>query len=466
MKRIVFTLSILCVFALSACAILGMPSQEERRLAEGTFAEARAGFTTTLTRNVANQFTIPQPPEGVFSLVHFQSDVGSLAAYISSDPGDGQRHPLIIWVVGGWSNGISDLPWLYPEWDNDQTGAAFREAGILMMYPSFRGANGNPGYHETLYGEIDDIVAAFQFAASLPYVDSNRIYLGGHSTGATRVLLAAAYTDVFRAAFAFGPVDDIGEHNRAQFTFDLRDGAERMMRSPIHWLDDIATPTFIIEGRGGNADSLQNMRDATDNENIFVYIIEGGDHFDVLAPLTRLAAQRILADTGANANISFTQQEMQTAMNMPPVSSMPIMLLHHNEEIGVSFLLPFIWDGFREGASSFTYMSDYFNDNFWEASYMFVDAYGLDEPMYSLDEFDAWLGFGEGHDRRIASVNDKEVPVWTGSVTFDDGEVFFHAAAAIQLSGKLILFEFYSPIEFNEAANGLFEKMIYSVHLD
>ena len=465
MKKFIFITTILCAFVLTGCAILGIPSQEERQLLEGTFAEARAGFTTTLTENVTNRFAIPQPPEGIFSLVHFQSDVGPLAAYISSDPGDGQRHPLIIWVSGGWSNAISDLPWIYPEWDNDQTASAFREAGILMMYPSFRGANGNPGYHETLYGEIDDIVAAFNFAASLPYVDPNRIYLGGHSTGATRVLLAAAYTDVFRAAFAFGPVDEIGEHNRAQFTFDIRDGAERMMRSPIHWLDDIATPTFIIEGRAGNAESLQNIQNATDNENVFVYIIESGDHFDVLAPLTRLAAQRILADTGTNPNISFTQQEMQTAMNMPPVSPMPIMLPHHNEEIGASFLLPFIWEGIHNEPLSFTYMPTHFDNNFWEASYMFVDTYHLEVPFYSVDELAYWLGLDEDHEGYIAIIDGQEVPIWADSAVFESG-TYIYFVAAFQMDTQLTVFEFYTPIQFTQEASQLFEKMIYSVRFE
>jgi len=292
MRTIIFTITTLfALLVFVACGANESDTNNNELPFHGlSFAEARQDFTTTLTRQVTNSYTIPQPPEGVFSLVHFQSKVGSLAAFISDDPNDGQLHPLIIWVVGGWSNGISDLPWSYGAWDNDQTGAAFREGGILMMYPSFRGANGNLGYHESLYGEIDDIVAAFEFAAALPYVDPSRIYLAGHSTGATRVILAAAYTDVFRAVFAFGSVDDISEHNRAMFTFDLSDNEERMMRSPIFWLDDITTPAFIIEGRYGNAQSLENMKNATTNSNVHIHIIEGGDHFDMLAPITKLVA--------------------------------------------------------------------------------------------------------------------------------------------------------------------------------
>jgi hypothetical protein len=79
---------------------------------------------------------IPDPPEGFFDLVHYSSKVGDLAAYVSSDPGDGEKHPMVIWVVGGWGNGIDDFPWCYPEWDNDQTGIlAGRRADDVPVFP-------------------------------------------------------------------------------------------------------------------------------------------------------------------------------------------------------------------------------------------------------------------------------------------------------------------------------------------
>ena len=103
-----------------------------------SFAEAHDAFTTTLSREENDDSAIPDPPEGLFDLVSYPSKVGDLAAYVSSNPGDGGKHPMIIWVVGGWGNGIDDFPWCYPEWDNDQTGSAFWQEGVLTMYPSDR----------------------------------------------------------------------------------------------------------------------------------------------------------------------------------------------------------------------------------------------------------------------------------------------------------------------------------------
>jgi len=41
-----------------------------------------------------------------------------------------------------------------------------------------------------------------------PYVDSNRIYLVGHSTGGTKALLLSEYSKGFRAVFAIGTLPD------------------------------------------------------------------------------------------------------------------------------------------------------------------------------------------------------------------------------------------------------------------
>ena len=246
-------------------------------------------------------------------------------------------------MVGGWGNGIDDFPFCYPQWDNDQTGSAFWQSGVLTMYPSFRGGNGNPGYYEALFGEVDDIAAAYEYAASLPYVDPDRIYLGGHSTGATRALLAAEYTDSFRSVFCFGAVDEIKYHNNSQFTFDTSDTEEFVMRSPVYWLDNINTPTFLIEGEEGNSASLRNIQNVSENDNIHCYILDNADHFAPLGPVTWLLAQKILEDTGTEPNITITQEELETAMAQDPIIPLPAMSQLTIEGLDMAFSCPYIW---------------------------------------------------------------------------------------------------------------------------
>lgn len=432
-----------------------------------SFAEAHDAFQTTLAKEDHDDYEIPDPPEGVFDLVHYPSKVGDLAAYVSSDPGDGEKHPMIIWVVGGWGNGIDDFPWCYPAWDDDQTGSAFWQAGVLTMYPSFRGGCGNPGYYETLFGEVDDIASAYDYAASLPYVDPDRIYLGGHSTGGTRALLAAEYTDKFRAVFGFGAVDEIKYHNNSQFTFDTDNEEEYKMRSPIYWLDSVKTPTFLIEGSEGNSSNLKNIERTSQNDNIHCYIMEGQDHWSVLAPLTRVLAQKILADTGAECNISITQEELDEAMEQEPQIPLPVMQQYTMEEMGISFSYPYLWDVTdvsSDGEISYMLTSRYEGDNIWDLSVLYFDVYTPDEGL-DLQMMKEAVEAG-GYDMQEQTVSGFPAMKAVGLQENDNGSVFNDILVAIQKDDILVTFEFYIHEDFGSDADPLFDAIIESISLE
>ncbi|MFG6345745.1 MAG: prolyl oligopeptidase family serine peptidase [Lachnospiraceae bacterium] len=424
-----------------------------------SFAEAHDAFQTTLAKEESDDDEIPAPPEGFFDLIKYPSKVGDLAAYVSSDPGDGQKHPLIIWVVGGWGNGIDDFPWCYPEWDNDQTGSAFWQAGVLMMYPSFRGGCGNPGNYETLFGEVDDIASAYEYAASLPYVDADRIYLGGHSTGGTRALLASEYTDKFRAVFAFGAVDKIEYHNNSQFTFDTDNKEEYKMRSPIYWLDSVKSPTFLIEGSDGNSANLKKIERTSNNENIHCYVMEGADHFSVLAPLTRVVAQKILADTGTEPNITITQEELDAAMKMEPEIPMPVMEQHTIEALGMNLSYPYLWDveDISENEElSLMLCSRYEEDNIWDMSLMYIDSYNdlqLDREYFAEN----------GYDISEMEVGGLPALKAVGKMEDNSGSVFNDTLVAVQKGDTLVTFEFYIHEDFGNTANPMFDAILESV---
>lgn len=432
----------------------------------GSFAEAHDAFQTTLARQENDDYTIPDPPEGLFDLVTYSSKVGDLAAYVSSDPGDGEKHPMIIWVVGGWGNGIDDFPWVYPEWDNDQTGSAFWQAGVLTMYPSFRGGSGNPGYYEALYGEVDDIVSAYEYAASLPYVDPDRIYLGGHSTGGTRALLASEYTDKFRAVFCFGAVDEIRYHNNSQFTFDTGIEDEYTMRSPIYWLDNIKTPTFLIEGSEGNSANLLRMEEASENDNIHCYVIDNADHFAVLAPITPVLAQKILADTGAEVNISVTQEELDAAMKQDPVIPLPAMTEWTVDDINLSFSCPYVWDVIdtsTEEAFQLDAYSQYDGNNVWDLSTLFINAYTVEDEGF-LQTLAESLKNDEGYETQEITLNGFPAVDARGTSQNNNGTVFSNRFVAVKNGDIVIYFDFYIHEDLEEDAESLFQAMIDSIH--
>src|SRR5262245_60194258 len=233
-------------------------------------AEARRGFKTQLIRKDREGTPADPPPAKVLRLVHYESPAGKLAAYLSPDPGNGKKHPAIIWIFGGFSNGIGSTAWEKPEAKNDQSASAFRKAGIVMMYPSLRGGNDNPGVKEGFVGEVDDGPAARGFLAQQPFGDPERIYLGGHSTGGTLALLAAECSDHFRAVFSFGPVDDVTGYGAKNLPFDVHNEQEVKLRAPGRWLHSIHCPTFVFEGadRPGNADALGSMSQESNNLSV------------------------------------------------------------------------------------------------------------------------------------------------------------------------------------------------------
>jgi len=273
-------------------------------------AKARREFKTKLSQQEQTREAAPQPPADVFRLVKYPSAVGDLAAYVSPDPKDGGKHPAIIWITGGDCNSIGDCWSPRPE-ENEQSASVYRKQGIVMMVTSLRGGNDNPGTRESFLGEVDDVIAAADFLAKQSYVDPDRIYLGGHSTGGTLALLVAESTDRFRAVFAFGPVAEIAGYGPKFAPFDTNNAREFELRSPLHWLDSIASPTYVFEGaEQGNAASLETMQRATSNDQIDFFTLRGANHFDILGPTNRLIATKILKDTGPTCNLSFTEDEV------------------------------------------------------------------------------------------------------------------------------------------------------------
>lgn len=279
--------------------------------------EARKGFKTTLLRKVSAGEPLDQPsksPHGNgFSIVKYDAPGGKYPAYLYTP----DAHPLakdekksaIIWITGGDCNTIGDV-WSPADKSSDENATAYRDAGLIMMFPSMRGGNENPGFQEGFFGEVDDVLAARDWLAKQPNVDADRIYLGGHSTGGTLALLVAECSDQFRAVFSFGPVENVAFYGPDFLPFDFSNSKEIKLRAPGNWLKDIRTPTFIIEGtKDGNYASLISMKGSR-NTNVHTLPIKGADHFNVLAPINKLIATRVMKDTQPTCNLKFNTAEL------------------------------------------------------------------------------------------------------------------------------------------------------------
>ena len=280
--------------------------------AQTPLADARKGFATTFHEDRRPGPPVPSPTAKQGRLVRYPSAVGPLPALLSAVPADGRRHPAIVWISGGDANTVDASVWNTDAPENDQTARQYREAGVVTLYPSLRGGNNNPGHREGYFGEVDDVLAAADWLAAQPGIDPQRIYLGGHSTGATLVLLVAEASTRFRAVFAFGPAADPAEHQRGNVPLDPTNEREMALRRPVAWLNSVRAPLYVFEGASGpvsNVDDLRQLQRATHNPQIHFYPVAGANHFSVLAPANRLIARKIAADTGPASTITFTADE-------------------------------------------------------------------------------------------------------------------------------------------------------------
>jgi hypothetical protein len=121
--------------------------------------------------------------------------------------------------------------------------------------------------------------------------------------------------------FAFGPRAAATDHRLFEGT-DLSklDSRELLLRTGAYWLASVHKPLFVIEGTGNgllsttNIDALKRMRQKSKNQNIVFHSVEGADHFTILAPVTKIVAQKILQDRGSISTIRLTEAELAASL--------------------------------------------------------------------------------------------------------------------------------------------------------
>jgi hypothetical protein len=296
---------------------IGWGEEPAVQLRDVDLTKARASRPAKVTPAPREGLPLPEPPEDSgFLLTHYAAPVGELAAYTTRPPTDGARHAAVVWLEGGFGGPTEAVFLASPE--HDETASDFAAAGLVVFAPSFRGEANNPGQVENWYGEQDDLAAALTHVRALPYVDPTRVYLVGHSTGGTHVLLAAAGGLPFRVGVSFGGRADMGPIAAAGGyggeTYDLGDPEAVALRSAIHWADDLKSPVFYFEGDDGWLSDATAMARSS-NGKMVAYPVPGADHFSLLGPVKQLIIRKIALDTGAEPNVAFSEKELLEAMN-------------------------------------------------------------------------------------------------------------------------------------------------------
>lgn len=143
---------------------------------------------------VEGQRSTPSPLllDDTMERAHYLSRDGELLAVIARPPSlprtadtPVERQPGVVLVHDGTALRQETLAWAGP----------FVAAGFVVLMPSLRGENGNPGQRELLRGELDDLKAAARFLAEEPDVDVDRLYAFGHEEGGGLVALLALDDD-------------------------------------------------------------------------------------------------------------------------------------------------------------------------------------------------------------------------------------------------------------------------------
>jgi alpha/beta superfamily hydrolase len=212
---------------------------------------------------------------------------------MSRPPAGQTRHPAIVWIVGGFPpGGLPDDAWLEQPARNDQSAAQFMRAGVITLYPTTRGMEGNAGLQESFLGEVADVVAAVEWLRAQPFVDPARVYVGGHSTGGTLALLAGASTQV-TGVISYGPVENVCGYGLEPLTFDARSEPECAVRSPQTYTHRFP-PSVIVEGaRSPNAASVRGLS-RWPSEGCSYVVIPDCDHFIYIAALNEYFAQQLV----------------------------------------------------------------------------------------------------------------------------------------------------------------------------
>lgn len=169
-----------------------------------------------------------------------------------------RKYPAIVLIHGG-PQGAWGEDWSY-RWNVQ----VFAGAGYVVILPNIRGST---GYGQKFIDEInsdwggrayDDLMAATDYAARLPYVDAARMAAAGASYGGYMIDWTLGHTNRFKALVSHDGVFDLrseaGETEELWFPIWEFGGmpwnsAEVYSRwSPSHFVRDFRTPTLVVQG--------------------------------------------------------------------------------------------------------------------------------------------------------------------------------------------------------------------------
>ena len=223
--------------------------KSEAQFQNNDYINSRKQFETKLIKHVsspqqpATSDSADVPPMGI-SECFFKSGNLTLKVWINK-PNDtvNKKYPLVVFLHGGLAFGKED-------WDMTKP---FREAGFVVITPMLRSENGQAGNFTFLYDEVNDVIAATEYARHLSFIDDERIYLAGHSVGGILALLTSMSYKHFKKAVSFSGLPDMLSNYKYvidpnDIPFDTTNTKELKMRSPMAYANSFKCPVRMYFG--------------------------------------------------------------------------------------------------------------------------------------------------------------------------------------------------------------------------
>lgn len=181
--------------------------------------------------------------------------------------------------------------------DDWAVGQELIKEGYILFMPQLRAENGNAGDFEMFGGEVDDAVAAGVFLRGVPGVDPKRIFVMGHSVGASLAILAAQMPSPYRASASlsgYARLTDWIDHFPRTIPFDLKNASERAIRDPFLYASSVQVPLFIytVETNPGAAEANRSFCTAVEKTSRCRHVVIKGDHGTMIAPSIREAIKQ------------------------------------------------------------------------------------------------------------------------------------------------------------------------------
>ncbi len=169
----------------------------------------------------------------------------------------GKKYPMILYIHGGpWSMYTVRFDWA---WQN------FAANGYAVLYMNPRGST---GYGQDFVNGIqfsypgkdgDDLVAGVDAAIAKGFIDEENLFVCGGSGGGVLTAWLVGHTapDKFRAAVSMRPVINwhsfVGTTDGSSWYRQFKkhpweDPMEYALRSPLHYVANVKTPTMVMTG--------------------------------------------------------------------------------------------------------------------------------------------------------------------------------------------------------------------------